>query len=378
MASGSIGAAARELGLSQPAVTHALAKLELILKMPLLRRGRDGSRGTRAGEILHRRVIRLWRHIAQGIAAARGEVEESDTVRQRRAALTSTQLACHLAVAGRGSFRAAAQSLAISEPALQRSVRELERLMGVALYRRDGQSIRVTPNGSALATRWQLALGEIAQAHDEIEAVLGCGAGRIALGCLPLMPKGTLAQALGQLLTRFPNVEISLEEGSYDQLSVALKSGRLDMLLGALRDHRKDEELVARALFDDPYVVIARREHPLAGRRRRPQPAELGRHSWVAPPRGTPRRAALDQLFDKLPARPSIVIETNSVAMMIATLSESDCLSLSSRSLAEIDYPAANLAVLPVPSLSIKRPVGVTTRANWLPTKVQQSLLDLL
>jgi LysR family transcriptional regulator, regulator for genes of the gallate degradation pathway len=377
--SGSAGGAARLLGLSQPAVSHAIARLERMLGAPLLDRGPEGSGPNEIGTILHRRVARLREQIALGISAVCAGDPLDDIVRQRLAALTSTQATAHLAIAGHGSFRAAARALAISEPALQRTARELERLLGEPLYQRRGQQIVVTRAGGRFAAHLQLGLAEIEQAHDEIEASRGLSAGRIALGCLPLMPKSILARSLGQLLAGFPSVEVSLEEGSYDRLSGELKRGKLDMLLGALRDTEEDAErdadIETRALFDDPYVVIARSGHPLATR---PSRDALSRQAWVAPPSGTPRRIALEAFFATLPRRPRIVLETASVAMMMATLAESDCLSLSARSQAETDFAPADLAMLDVRMEDAARHVGVTMRSNWLPTTVQSSFLVLL
>jgi DNA-binding transcriptional LysR family regulator len=372
--SGSVGGAAKTLGLSQPAVSHAIAKLERSLGVDLLERGQAGSIPNEAGAILHRRVVRLRDQIEMGISAIRAEARNSDALCHRAAALTTTQVACHLAIADHGSFRAAARSLALSEPALQRTARELERLLDWPLYQRRGQIIHVTEAGEHLASCFQLGLAEIEQARDEIDASRGLTAGRIALGCLPLMPKSFIAMALGQLLTRFPSVEVSLEEGSYDRLRTALKRGELDMLLGAMRGG-EEERLQMRPLFDDPYVIIARSAHPLGIR---PDPDGLCRQGWVAPPAGTPRRIVLERLFASLPARPRIVLETSSVATMMATLAGSDCLSLCSRSQASADFAAADIAVLDIALEPTARRVGVTIRADWLPTTVQNAFLFLI
>jgi DNA-binding transcriptional LysR family regulator len=371
--SGSAGGAAKTLGLSQPAVSHAIAKLERSLGVDLLERGRAGSIPNEAGAILHRRVVRLRDQIVIGMSAIRTEARDSGALWHRAAALTTTQVACHLAIADHGSFRAAARSLALSEPALQRTARELEALLDRPLYQRRGQVIDVTEAGEHLASCFRLGLAEIEQARDEIDASRGLTAGRIVLGCLPLMPKSFIATALGQLLTRFPSVEVSLEEGSYDRLRTALKRGELDMLLGAMRG--EEERLQMRPLFDDPYVVIARSAHPLGIR---PDPDGLCRQSWVAPPAGTPRRIVLERLFASLPVRPRIVLETSSVATMMATLAGSDCLSLCSHSQASADFAAADVAVLDIPLEPIARRVGVTIRSDWLPTTVQNTFLLLI
>ena len=71
MRGGSTGAAARHLGLSQPAVSDALSKLEAETGTRLLDRGAGGSAGTEAGKLLHRRVARMLRQIEQGYRAYR-------------------------------------------------------------------------------------------------------------------------------------------------------------------------------------------------------------------------------------------------------------------------------------------------------------------
>jgi LysR family transcriptional regulator of gallate degradation len=370
--SGSAGGAARLLGLSQPAVSHAIARLESQLGVTLLDRGQEGSIPTPVGALLNRRVERQFEQIDAGIADICSVAIDSDRVRHKCAALTSTQAMGHLAVAGYGSFRAAARMLAISEPALQRTVRELERMLGIPLYERKGQQIVVTAAGARLATALQLGLAEIEQARDEIEASRGLSAGRVTLACLPLMPKSILATAIGRLVADYPSVQVSLEEGSYDRLIGELQRGKLDMLFGALREGEQHDGIESRIFFEDPYVAIARPGHPLG---KRPDPEALAKQGWVAPPTGTPRRTALEAFFATLPYRPRIVLETASVAMMMATLVESDCLCLSSRLQAKTDFALSHFAILDVPFARSTRHVGITLRSTWLPTLVQRALL---
>ncbi|RZM11454.1 MAG: LysR family transcriptional regulator, partial [Sphingomonas sp.] len=129
VAQGSVGAAARRLGLSQPAVSHALAKLEAVIGTPLLTRGQGGSVASTAGTILHRRVARMQQQIREGIGAAAGGAYEATRLANLATALTSTQVRTHVAIAEHGAFRDAAAALGISPPALHRTAHELERLV---------------------------------------------------------------------------------------------------------------------------------------------------------------------------------------------------------------------------------------------------------
>lgn len=375
--SGSAGAAARLLGLSQPAVSDALSKLEADTGTKLLERGAGGSIGTPAGKLLHRRVARMLRQIEQGIAHA-GDAEGSaiDT-RAATRMLTTTQVRYHVAIAEHGSFRAAARHLGIAEPTLHGTARNFESGLKVTLYRRHLRGMAATERATQLAMRLRVALGEIDQALAEIANAQGLAEGHISFGCLPMMPKPFLARAIGRMFRLHPGIEIEMEEGSHDHLTAALRAGTLDFAVGALRGHGTASDLVETALFEDPYVVVARAAHKLA-RAPRIKDGDLSRQQWIIPPRGLPRYAAVQALFARLPKRPSTVLETSSLAMMASALAASDCLSVLSRSQAFTREFNAEIAVLPVNVPWPKRFVGTTTRADWLPTRIQRHFLSLI
>ncbi len=375
VAAGSAGAAARALGLSQPAVTHALARLEALSGHVLLERGPGGTAPTPAGLILYRRVVRLRAQIAAAFAAARGPNALSPGASGARdgGAMTAAQLRCHIAIAEHGAFGEAARVLGISLPALHRTARGFELLAGVPLYRRQLRRIGVTPAGAALARHLRVAITELAQAREEIEAAAGQGGGRIVAGCLPLMPKKLLARVCNAALARHPGLRIALIEDSYDPLLRVLRHGEVDLVIGALRQEAA-ADLMAVPLFDDPYVVVGRAQHPLAGKRA-PAAGALRRRGWVAAPPGTPRRAALDRLFAGGPAA-RVVLETNSVTMMLAALVQSDALTVTARSL--VGAGTARLAVLRLAGSETARRVGYTIRAGWLPTTAQAGFVACL
>jgi LysR family transcriptional regulator of gallate degradation len=117
-------------------------------------------------------------------------------------------------------------------------------------------------------------------------------------------------------------------------------------VLGTLRRDHQKQDLTERMLFEDPHVILCRKEHRLARRRRQPGAADLAQSRWFAAPAGTPRRSMLERLFATLPHRPAIMLETASVAMVIATLTQSDCLALSSRQQAALDFSGAGAGAI--------------------------------
>jgi LysR family transcriptional regulator of gallate degradation len=375
---GGIGQAAAAIGMTQPAVSQAIKRLEQSYGAQLFARGHGGCELTDEGALLQRRMRRMFSQIEAALAAlpTAARVRATDPAAVRRH-LTDAQLRCHIAIAHCGSAVAAARQLGISQVAVHRAARELEDTVGVALYRRRVHNVSVNTAGLALARKLGVALHEIAQATDDLAAARGQASGQVKVGMLPLMPQRLLARAIGRLRETYPEAAVTIHEGPHSQLLGALEFGQLDVIVGALRAPRLVGPVLEIDLFDDPYVVVVRRGHALAGRAR-VSGADLAAYDWVVPQQDMPRRAAVEAMLATLPRRPRVAVETSSLAMMMSMLEESDCISLLSRSHILYGSYRDDVVTLKVPTPSKGRTVGITTRAGWLATPVQQAFIDRL
>ncbi|XHS77788.1 LysR substrate-binding domain-containing protein [Burkholderiaceae bacterium UC74_6] len=377
---GGISPAAEAVGLSQPAVSLAIKKLEETVGAVLFERGYGGSELTREGTLLQLRVVRMLEQIEAAVAAmpvgarTRQSQSRAGTICRR---LTDSQIRCHIAITEAGSAAEAARRLGISQPAVHRAARELEDTIGHTLYRRRVHSVSVNAAGQELARRLVVALGEIEQARVDLTAARGLAAGRIAVGVLPLMPQRLLARTIGRLRESYPNVVVMIRESTHARLLEDLNFGRLDIIVGALREPRMQGNAVERELFTDPYVVVVRRGHPLA-QQRRVTLKDLATHGWVVPQQDMPRRAVVDLMLAQLPQAPQVLVETSSLAMMMAMLEENDCISLLSRSHILYGNYRNEVVALQVPSPNGERTVGYTTRVDWLPTEPQREFIAQL
>ncbi|GAB7534873.1 LysR family transcriptional regulator [Burkholderia sp. 3C] len=381
---GGIGQAAARAGRTQPAVSLAIAKLEASFGGQLFVRGFGGSELTADGAILQRRVRRMLDQIEGGIAALVGEATASKagTAGAAHAAnlcrhLTDAQVRCHIAISEAGSAAEAAQRLGISQPAVHRAARQLEETVGVSLYRRRVHSVAANPAGIEFARRLSVALVEIAQAREDLAAARGQLTGKLAIGLLPMLPPRRVARAIQRLRARYPAARVTVDEGSYERLSRELQNGALDVIVGALREPRVTGLLGETELFADPYVIAVRKGHRLA-RRKRVATRDLAAYEWVVPQRNVPRRTVIDALLAQLTVKPPLVVETSSLAMMVAMLAESDCITLLPRSQIDEAFPGSEMAALELEAPEARRVVGYTLRADWLGTAVQQAFLGYL
>ncbi|CAG4925163.1 LysR family transcriptional regulator [Paraburkholderia gardini] len=375
---GGIGQAAVRAGRTQPAVSLAISKLEASFGGQLFERGFGGSELTAEGVILQRRVRRMLDQMERAVANVVGHSTPGEANASKICLhLTDTQVRCHIAIANTGSAAEAAQLLGISQPAVHRAARQIEQNVGVSLYRRRVHSVSANPAGIEFARCLSLALHEIAQASEDLAYARGQLIGKVAIGVLPLLPPRLVARAIQRLRERYPAARITVDEGSHARLLRELRSGAIDIIIGGLREPRLTGAVQEMELFADPYVVAVRKGHRLA-RQKTIAAHDLADYDWVVPQRNVPRRSVIDSIFARLPVKPPLVVETSSLAMMMAMLIESDCITLLSRSQIREAYPGSEMVALELEMPEARRAVGFTVRTDWLGTAIQQAFVGHL
>ena len=352
---GTINAAARAVNLTQPAITQALARIELQLGLPLFDRRHNGMAPTPAAAVLTPRIDAALDLLASPH-------------------VTMSRLRALLALADAGSYAGAGVLTGLSLPSLHRAVTDLSLSMRRSLVQRRGKIVVLTDAGEQVARAFRLARVELETGLSEIETLKGRETRRIAIGAMPLSRARVLPAAATQFLRRHPQVAISIAEGSRAELVEPLRNGVLDLMVGALREPLIEADLVQQPLFIDVPAVIGRSGHPLAGTR--PSPQELARFPWIVPPLGAPLRDSWEQFFARAGVdRPNVPIESGSVMMIRQILIDSDFLTMLSPDQVAVELEARWLTRIAMLPAKLGRTIGVTTRAAWRPTAVQSEFL---
>jgi DNA-binding transcriptional LysR family regulator len=360
-------------------LSQSVRALETKFAARLFERRQSGCYLTEPGAVLLPRVQRFFDHIR----AALGEPAFAGASTGRPLAdainkITRPQLRGLIAISENDSLDAAARWLGISEPSLHRAARQLERVLRRSLFQRTARGVTTTAQGSELARRFQVAQREIEYGLEEIQAARGVVISRIAIGNIPHAGTQLLSNAVQKLLAIYPGAHVRVVDDHYEALLNDLRAGKLDVLFGVLRRPTWANDTNEEYLFHNPYVVVARRDHPLA-KLRRITLRDLAQYDWILPDRGAPRREAFERLFAKSAYSPRASIETTSTAVYRAILESSDRISLFSRLEAEQAGAGRRpLVTLPFKSGVLARIDGVATRADWQPTRIHRQFLDLL
>ena len=288
------------------------------------------------------------------------------------------QLQHFLAAVGHGNLTLAAVELGISQPALSKSIRQLERRLKVTLLERGRFGVSPTRFGEALIAHAKLVNAEIKHAESEIEGLRGAKRGHVIMGCGPSEATRLLPLAVTELLKNRPELRITVLYGLNEALMPWVRLGEVDFALSSVPNLAADPDLEHESLYADRASIVARAGHPLA-KKQKVSPADLGAYKWVLARRHELERRALDDLFlahGLLP--PEASIETTSSVLMKSVVSESDFLTLLPQDLVYQEVETGVLTALRVGELTWARFVGITRRRRGSVSPAALALIDCL
>ena len=243
-----------------------------------------------------------------------------------RRGLKLTHFRLFAVLAQTGQISAAAETLAISQPAASRLAAEAERITGAKLYERTSRGIMLTVPGRAFASRARRMLHEVDETERELGEILEGNADIVNIGSVTGPAVEHVLPAIRQARVHLPRVSVNVEVSTSDVLTESLFEGDLDFILARLpaRDARQFE---ARFIGPEPISLIVWREHPLL---RRPEAAmhRLMEFDWVLPLEGALLRTTIENaLLARGMPLPAKVLNTSSFLLTIITVNQTNAIS---------------------------------------------------
>jgi len=169
------------------------------------------------------------------------------------------QLRYFLKVAERGNMTRAAEDLAISQPALSRSIQKLEEELGQPVFERKTRSVALTEAGLLLQSRAEQVLTILEDAKAEIAD--DGESGRVRVGAIPTIAPYFLPRILQQFSEAYPNATIVVQENTTDALLKSCAQGEVDLAVLALPVPAKYLEI--EVLFEEELLLVLPPHHPL-------------------------------------------------------------------------------------------------------------------
>tara|TARA_R110000868_G_scaffold11751_4_gene57289 strand:+ start:2741 stop:3676 length:936 start_codon:yes stop_codon:yes gene_type:complete len=292
------------------------------------------------------------------------------------------QLSNLVAVADCGNITHAAARLNISQPALTKSIRDLETALGVVLFDREPRGVRPTPGGESLIAHARTVLAELQRATADLSLIRDTATGNVLIGAAPAVVDDLLPRTLVRFLAAYPDVNVAVTEGTNQTLVPALRTGALDMIVGPLSPDGPDTACTEELLYYNELAIFARAGHPLA----KPDTAEatlaiadLAGQQWILPPRGTAPRSQLENAFRRAGLDPpASAVETSSMSCVRALLLATDRLTVLPAQIVRMEREMGLVSVLPVKWQAPSRPIGITARLRGTLSEAASAFIGCL
>jgi DNA-binding transcriptional LysR family regulator len=300
-------------------------------------------------------------------------------VNDHTVALDLKQLRYFLAICKAGTYARASEALGITQSALTQSIVRLEQNLGVRLFERGRYGATLTTHGQLLYPRAQIMLAEAEAAASELRQTTRLSRAKVAVGLGKSIVGNILPEAIRRLRTSRPEVAVTVIEGWSPELFGRLLQGELDFVVSAPLPHYVvDLELRQEQLFCQHEVVMIGRRHPLASRESIDL-AELSRCLWVLPPEGNGRSRFLRRVFqDAGLDPPAQSVRSDSTQIGIGLLRNGLAVAHGVLEVVREHMDEDEFRVVPIPALSLERPVYVTLRRRSRLQPAAQLFLDVV
>jgi LysR family pca operon transcriptional activator len=267
-------------------------------------------------------------------------------------------------VARQKSVGRAAEVLRVSQPAVSKTLRELEAAVGVKLVERDGRGIRVTRSGDVFLQHAGESLIAMRRGIDSVARTQAALQPQLRVGALPTVAARVMPVAIRRFLAANANVPVKIVSGENTVLLEQLRSGELDLVVGRLAAPDQMKGLNFSHLYAEQVVFAVRPGHPLLAAEAFDF-SRIREFTVLMPTRNSVIRPFVDRfLIAHGIGNLSEEIETVSDAFGHGMLRHADAIWIISEGVIALDRMAGDIAVLPIDTSETRGAVGLTTRAD--------------
>jgi LysR family transcriptional regulator of abg operon len=271
------------------------------------------------------------------------------------------QIRDFIAVTQAGSLRAAALAVGVSQPAITKSIRQLEGELGVQLLQRNARGAAATPAGKAFLARARVVQAELRKAADDLQAFQGGREGSVAFGLAPAACMLIVPDAMVQFRRQHPHARVRIVEGTNTALLPLVRDETLDFSIGQSLIAKPDDAIKFRPLMRTSLVVAGRQGHPLRAAK---SLRELADAPWLMfYPVGT--GAILEKAFTAAGVpMPRAIVQCESYAAALALLARTDTLGLLVPQMLEEPHGQRHLRQIKIEEVLPGPVLGMYSRAD--------------
>ncbi|RYX97825.1 MAG: LysR family transcriptional regulator [Comamonadaceae bacterium] len=176
--------------------------------------------------------------------------------------VTLRQLRVFLSVAEGGNFSRAGEGIGLTQPAVSRSIVELESQLGVRLLDRTTREVSLTAAGQSLAASATRILEELDQALLEVSGLAAARVGKVRVASSPTLSAHLMPACIAACALEAPDIRFMLLDRIQQDVLASVRSGEVDF--GVVVEPPSPDDLYCETILADPFVLVLLESNPLA------------------------------------------------------------------------------------------------------------------
>lgn len=282
-----------------------------------------------------------------------------------------------IAVVEHGNMIRAAAALHLSQPALSKSIRNLESELDVPLLRRHARGVSPTVYGDMLLKHAKLLRNETEKAVLAIRSLKAGHAGHLRLG-VANFAVSLLPRVIVQLLDAKPGLSLEIVDGTYEELTAQVRDGSLDAVVAGFPPIHRADDLVHEPLVPGEVLLVCRPNHPLSTRKC-VSLTDVAVQHWILANRPQAIIDMVELTFRSAGvAPPKPMIHCRSMLYLKAILLEGRFVTLLPRGVVAHELATNQLVAIPLANTTFQTREGIIYRAEAIHPPALFALIEAL
>ena len=281
------------------------------------------------------------------------------------------------AILSHDSILQAAKALGLSQPALTKTLQQIEDMVGTRLFDRHVRGVTPNAYGLAVGEAARRILLDATHLEDHLDALDGSDGGSVCVGALPIAAAGILPGALARFQATFPEVEVEVMHERTEPLLAALAAREIDFVVGRLYE-RAPDGFIRRAFYDEGISVLARADHPIFRFNRQICVADLADYPIALPSVSQKIGQEIEDFIATIGFRPRLPLRTSSLPLIRESLYANDCIAVMPKVMMIGDIMRGSVRTVPIPANGAPRPAGVILRSGSPLLKNAAAFVEIL
>ena len=272
----------------------------------------------------------------------------------------------------------AAEQMNLSQPAVSKMLKEIESLLGFAVFERQPRSMPVTALGMHVITYAKKVLNDAKSFVEEMEILRQGGHGYLKVGGIFAATAVVIPNSIIEIKKKWPLLSIDVVEQTSDHLMEMLNDRTLDLAIGRFTDHTQMQFFNFEPLGPEPFCIVVNNAHPCSNQDFC-KIEELLKWPWVLYPKGTPIRERMEKAFIGANVKiPLNTVNTMSMQTFLQILKGAPMVAMLPEAMIQQQVKEGKLHILKTNLVIDNQDYGILTRKGDMVSDIAQKFINIL